>query len=948
MVATEPHAATLTDSICPTIEQLRQVSAGVCDFEQLETLLKHVDQCLPCQQQFSDFDDSSQQLWGVSTQVGNAEVPGETAEPECMEAILRTVRTSVAPIHHFDPTQMLGPYQLIRPLGIGGMGTIYLARHTHLQRDVAVKLLPGPRNQSANWLERFQRETTAIAALEHANIVRATDAGEADGWNYLVMEYLDGLDLSRVLQRTGKLHYADACKIIVDAAEGLDFLHSHGWVHRDVKPSNLMLTRSGTTKLLDFGLVLGNDLLDPQAERLTTVGHLLGTVVYMAPEQLVDSGTVDRRADVYSLAATLFRLTSGHLPHRERANLPATILAKSTQPARSLAEVIDGVPGDLVDAIDRALQIEPGKRPASMQEFASLILPFAQSGKPQNVIRAALHAVHDEPSSQLAERSFISIESRSPIANTEPSFRNRFPLNRWIALALLPAMVLAGIVLMIQTDRGQLVIESPLDDLQINIESGQQLVQKLSLQSGDNRVTLRSGTYKISLTTDADGWRLSDNTISLTRGDEALVTIRSMEPKAADVSAQLQPEITNAPLFKGKPLDHWLQVFKTERDTETLRQAIYAAAQLAETDQEKRLVAKTLFDAAEQQGGLSNFAGGTGPSAQFSDAFFSAYSYLMPQPGLEVMAEELGNRNDRSTLTAISALNAYAKGIVPDNGDPNYDLKLFLDAIAKNQQLTLQLVKKLEMVIQQLGGIELVTKLRDPSNSTSEYEQILPDNNNIRERSTVIAISLAADLIARLLAIADLSFAPASDFAAYARSKAQFLEQRILFGNLLSSYWGPLAPLQQFQTPLIVQTAEAFPVLEIPRLLSAAMLYGSGEADLEKQDRYLEKLKSLLLLQGSKSPEKTADATLTMLKLQADWLTSSGYLARFTTQPASFLETLRVPPLLAILEVIQQMDVELNDNQRAGLRDLQQKLLESSGVDEDHPVVKMLHVLVEQ
>ncbi|MCH8244243.1 MAG: serine/threonine protein kinase, partial [Planctomycetes bacterium] len=151
-----------------------------------------------------------------------------------------------------EPSELgfIGQYKLLAKLGAGGMGTVYKALHPSLKRVVALKVLPADRMQNADAVGRFQREMEAVGRLDHQNIVRATDAGEIDGTHFLVMEHVDGIDLSDLVRQQGPLPIPAACEIVRQAAVGLQHAHEHGLVHRDIKPSNLMLTMDGRVKLL--------------------------------------------------------------------------------------------------------------------------------------------------------------------------------------------------------------------------------------------------------------------------------------------------------------------------------------------------------------------------------------------------------------------------------------------------------------------------------------------------------------------------------------------------------------------------------------------------------------------------------------------------------------------------------------------------------------------------
>jgi serine/threonine protein kinase len=198
----------------------------------------------------------------------------------------------------------LGVYEIVRPLGSGGMGEVYLARHTVLNRNVALKVLRRERAATPRTIERFQREMQALAALSHPHVVSAYDGNVQDGMVYLVMELVDGIDLKQLSQDQPHLSNRFCCELIRQTALGLAAIHDAGIVHRDVKPSNIMLTRDGTVKLLDLGLAR---LVD-QGSDLTGPLCVIGTERFMSPEQLLGFPDIDCRTDIYSLGRTLERL----------------------------------------------------------------------------------------------------------------------------------------------------------------------------------------------------------------------------------------------------------------------------------------------------------------------------------------------------------------------------------------------------------------------------------------------------------------------------------------------------------------------------------------------------------------------------------------------------------------------------------------------------------------
>jgi serine/threonine protein kinase len=197
---------------------------------------------------------------------------------------------------------VLRQYVLLERLGQGGMGQVFKARHRRLDRVVALKLLRQDRAADPEALLRFQREARATARAAHPNLVTIFDADEVGGTQFFTMEYLEGTDLSRVVKQRGPLPPALACDHVRQAALGLQHAHENGLVHRDVKPSNLMLTAQGTVKVLDLGLARLEDPAEPdKTEGLTETGAVMGTADYIAPEQAIDTHRADIRSDVYSL-----------------------------------------------------------------------------------------------------------------------------------------------------------------------------------------------------------------------------------------------------------------------------------------------------------------------------------------------------------------------------------------------------------------------------------------------------------------------------------------------------------------------------------------------------------------------------------------------------------------------------------------------------------------------
>src|SRR5512141_266146 len=211
----------------------------------------------------------------------------------------------------------LGPYEVLAPLGAGGMGEVYRALDTRLDREVAVKVLPERLAEDPSALSRFQREAKALAALSHPNVLTILDFGREGSVTYAVMELLQGETLRLRLLRA-RMSWREATELALEIAEGLAAAHSRGIVHRDLKPENIFLTAGGRPKILDFGLARREKLADPaearQAEtRETEPGALMGTVGYMSPEQ-VSGLSADARADIFSFGCILYEMVTGSRP----------------------------------------------------------------------------------------------------------------------------------------------------------------------------------------------------------------------------------------------------------------------------------------------------------------------------------------------------------------------------------------------------------------------------------------------------------------------------------------------------------------------------------------------------------------------------------------------------------------------------------------------------------
>ncbi len=251
--------------------------------------------------------------------------------------------------------ESVGDYEILELIGQGGMGAVYRARHRHLGSEVALKIIR-PDAGDASAQERFLREMRAIGAMNHPHIVRATDGGVAQGVHYLVMELLHAQNLGQIVRDSGPLPIHDALGFVDQAADALHYAHQQGVIHRDVKPSNLLVDRDAMLRLADLGLV--RFAVGQEASDVTGSQTMLGTVDYMAPEQAINSKDADQRSDIYSLGCTLYFLLTGKPPYEAETVMGRVVAHRE----RDLPSLQDERP-EVSDAVERLFQRMAAKRP---------------------------------------------------------------------------------------------------------------------------------------------------------------------------------------------------------------------------------------------------------------------------------------------------------------------------------------------------------------------------------------------------------------------------------------------------------------------------------------------------------------------------------------------------------------------------------------------------------
>jgi CHAT domain-containing protein len=363
---------------CPSVGELERLLAEALRGQERDSVESHVEACGSCQEKLAHL--SEQSFGSASSAAGTA------SDPEPDEGFLRRLRelsprtiAASQPLPAADaarfPGGRLGRYEILGRLATGGMGAVFRARHVELGKIVALKVLPAG-DLSELSLARFKNEMRAIGRLHHPHIVAAHDAGDIDGVHFLAMDLVDGADLARLVDRHGRLSIADACEAVRQAALGLQHAFEKGLVHRDVKPSNLMLARGGTVQVLDLGLARACE--DAPSERLTSKGAILGTADYLAPEQWEHPHAADTRADIYSLGCTLYHLLAGNPPFSgdRYSSILSRLKAHQEDPPPSIAAARPDVPPALAAIVGRMLSKVPAQRFQTPADVAEALRPF--------------------------------------------------------------------------------------------------------------------------------------------------------------------------------------------------------------------------------------------------------------------------------------------------------------------------------------------------------------------------------------------------------------------------------------------------------------------------------------------------------------------------------------------------------------------------------------------
>ncbi len=526
---------------CPATEKLAAFALGRMGEIDAEPIAEHLDACLTCAETIDQLAESTDV---VLTRLKLPTQGRYAGDAQCRQVLDRVKMLGHAQTLVGEPTvtpddaspvstrsvalSHLRDYELLEKVGEGGMGAVYRARHARLDKTVAVKVLPADRLRNPAAVARFQREMRAVGKLDHPHLVRAMDAGEVDGTHFLVMEYVEGVDLAQLVREHGPLPIAEACELIRQAAIGLEEAHEQGLVHRDIKPSNLMLCQvraaSGrgkppVVKVLDLGLALLAEAHTPETQGLTSAGQLMGTLDYMAPEQGSDSHIVDIRADIYSLGATLYKLLTGEAIYYGPAyQTPVQkLMALANSPAPPIQSRRREVPAALAAVVHRMLEKNPSRRNASPKEVAEALAPVCAKAKFRTLLSA----------------DAISQEQPRDDAKVHPKPRASQPARKLaVLLAAGVVAVVAGVLIFWQTSSGTVRIQ--INDPTITAQIGP---AGATIRRGEERpIELKLGTHGLRI----KQGDLAFETVNfvLTRGEAATLIIELLPGRVQVTDAQ--------------------------------------------------------------------------------------------------------------------------------------------------------------------------------------------------------------------------------------------------------------------------------------------------------------------------------------------------------------------------------------------------------------------------
>lgn len=500
---------------------------------------------------------------------------------------------------------VLGNYILMDPIGAGGMGQVFKAEHRRMKRFVAVKLLPDATLKDKATIARFEREVEAAAKVSHPNIVAALDADCANGVHFLVMELVEGCDLSALVKKSGPLPVGKAVNYILQAAKGLEAAHAAGIIHRDIKPANLLLDTHGTVKILDMGLARFNgdgDRYD-QAE-LTTTGAIMGTVDYMAPEQAVDTKTADARADIYSLGCSLFFLLTGKATY-QGDNVMMKLLAHRESAIPSLKQVRADVP-DQLEVIFRKMVAKKVKD--RYQSMTNVIADLQRwnTANESNIVKPEPIASNSGKTltdflKDMPLDSTPTVRRRKaarPLTGAETGSRNRLA----IGASLFGVLILFGVLFVrLKTKDGTLVVTVNEPDAEVLVLSEEGKVE-ISKDGRDGIISVSVDPGKHRLRVQKDGFTVFGQDFEIEAGGTRPITAQlvPLEVKQSPTvpvtsNESLTPAVTETTTAENS--DETMRPLDSTEPSPRVPQSSHSGRDISGDWAREREIATTILDA---------------------------------------------------------------------------------------------------------------------------------------------------------------------------------------------------------------------------------------------------------------------------------------------------------------------------------------------------------------
>ena len=499
---------------CLSQNDLRELKNDQLSQQQLEQFENHLTDCKPCRElldatDVNPFPDWQSEIRPALRETYDLRLAETRAEDSAgNETFLRLLSPSE------DPRMLgrIGNYEVVGIIGQGGMGVVFKAFETSLNRFVAIKMLLPHLTANGAARKRFLREAQAAAAVVDDHVLPIFGVDQWQETPYLVMKYCGGQTLQQRIGQQGPLELKEVLRIGTQAAKGLAAAHAQGLVHRDVKPSNILLDGSvDRAVLMDFGLARAVD-----DASITRTGIISGTPQYMSPEQ-VRADSVDARSDLFSLGSTLYAMCAGRPPFR--AESAYSVMHRITHESPTpICEVNSDVPQWMGDVIDRLMSKTVEDRFESADEVAELL-------------EGCLAHVQQPTTTKLPEA----------IASARSKRGGGSSWGKWLALACFAFFfALGGILLTFELNKGQLVIECAADNIPIRIMQGDVEVEKLTVSKEGATVKIAAGTYVVEVDGDSDNIVVEDNTVAISRGGVESLKIQ-LKPEADSVTEGWTP-----------------------------------------------------------------------------------------------------------------------------------------------------------------------------------------------------------------------------------------------------------------------------------------------------------------------------------------------------------------------------------------------------------------------